>query len=129
MAFKKKIVVDGENNEEVKINVYGETTEDVTITVKEGDTDDTVNEEESKENSDEVILVSENLQNKIDEVTIVATKENTEPVVEKKVRIKMREDHKCHVGGEWYYLLKGKNYNVPENVRDILAYADLLLPL
>lgn len=51
------------------------------------------------------------------------------PTPEKRVRILMKEDHKCCIGGEWYYLLKGKYYNVPENVKNILMNADKLSPL
>lgn len=51
------------------------------------------------------------------------------PIPEKRVRVLMRENHKCCIGGEWYYLLKGKYYNVPENVKNILMNADKLSPL
>lgn len=51
------------------------------------------------------------------------------PVPEKKVKILMKDNHKCFIGGEWYYLMKDKHYNVPENVKDILMKADKLRPL
>lgn len=47
----------------------------------------------------------------------------------KMVRILMAENHKCFIGGEWYYLIKDKHYNVPENVKNILLKANILRPL
>lgn len=47
----------------------------------------------------------------------------------KMVKILMNENHKCCIGGEWYYLLKDKHYNVPENVKAILMRANKLRPL
>lgn len=62
------------------------------------------------------------------EVSIVEVEQpKVSPV--KMVKILMACDHKCYVGGEWYYLLKGKQYNVPENVKEILLKADKLKPL
>lgn len=93
--------------------------------------------------SDGVQLVSDTLETKLKgnlkrnsetvieedlgEVTIV--KEEPKVIPQKMVKILMREDHRCYVGGEWYYLLKGKHYNVPENVKSILLNADKLLPI
>lgn len=45
------------------------------------------------------------------------------------VRILMKEDHRCNIGGNWYCFTKGKHYNVPENVKNILMRANKLLPL
>ena len=47
----------------------------------------------------------------------------------KMTKILMACTHKCYVGGEWYYLLEGKQYNVPENVKEILLRANKLKPL
>lgn len=47
----------------------------------------------------------------------------------KMVKILMACDHKCFVGGEWYYLLKDKHYNVPENVKAVLMKNNILKPL
>lgn len=47
----------------------------------------------------------------------------------KMVKILMACDHKCCIGGEWYYLLKDKHYNVPENVKAVLMEANKLKPL
>ena len=48
---------------------------------------------------------------------------------EKMVKVKMKDRHKCCIGGEWYYLEEGKQYNVPENVKEVLIKANKLLPL
>ncbi len=95
----------------------------------------------SEQPEEEVVLVSKDLQEKVsevketepkeekeeDEVTLVAN--TTEPVKPKTVKILMKEDHKCYIGGEWYYLAKEKSYNVPENVKTILLEAGKLKPL
>lgn len=47
----------------------------------------------------------------------------------KMVKILMACDHKCCIGGEWYYLLKDKHYNVPENVKEVLMKNNKLKPL
>ena len=66
------------------------------------------------------------------EETPVVSVEETESVPAKKSkanRIKMRVDHNCYIGGEWYYLKKGQCYNVDDNVKSILDGAGLLAPL
>lgn len=47
----------------------------------------------------------------------------------KKVRVRVSANHRCYVGGEWYFFTKGEAYNVPENVKSILAEANLLAAL
>lgn len=68
---------------------------------------------------------------KEDKVEVEIVETNNEPVKKpvKMVKILMNDNHKCCVGGEWYYLLKDKHYNVPENVKDILLRANKLRPL
>lgn len=62
-----------------------------------------------------------------EEVKIEEVKSTKRP--EKMVKVKMKDRHKCCIGGEWYYLEQGKQYNVPENVKEVLMKADKLLPL
>jgi len=62
-----------------------------------------------------------------EEVKIEEVKSTKKP--EKMVKVKMKDRHKCCIGGEWYYLEQGKQYNVPENVKEVLMKADKLLPL
>ena len=61
------------------------------------------------------------------EVQVVVEEPKETPV--KMVKILMACDHKCCIGGEWYYLLKDKHYNVPENVKAVLMEANKLKPL
>ena len=61
------------------------------------------------------------------EVKVVVEQPSVNPV--KMVKILMACDHKCFIGGEWYYLLKDKHYNVPENVKEVLMNANKLKPL
>lgn len=61
------------------------------------------------------------------EISIVQSEPVVTPV--KMVKVLMKKDHKCCIGGEWYYLIKDKHYNVPDNVKDILLKADLLQPI
>lgn len=61
------------------------------------------------------------------DVEVITDNEDKKPT--KMVKILMKENHKCCIGGEWYYLLEGKHYNVPENVKEILNNAGKLLPL
>ena len=63
----------------------------------------------------------------LDEVQVVVEEPKQIPV--KMVKILMACDHKCFIGGEWYYLLKDKHYNVPENVKAVLMEANKLKPL
>lgn len=51
------------------------------------------------------------------------------PPPPKQVKIRAREAHSCVIGGTRYTFAKGEAYTVPENVRAVLAKADLLLPL
>ena len=61
------------------------------------------------------------------EVQVVVEEPKVTPV--KMVKILMACDHKCCIGGEWYYLLKDKHDNVPENVKAVLMEANKLKPL
>lgn len=62
-----------------------------------------------------------------EEVVLEVEEPKVAPV--KMVKILMNQDHKCFIGGEWYYLLKDKHYNVPENVKSILMRGNKLRPL
>lgn len=62
------------------------------------------------------------------DVQVVIEEQPVVPVT-KMVKVLMDCDHKCYVGGEWYYLLKDKHYNVPENVKEVLLKANKLRPL
>lgn len=63
------------------------------------------------------------------EKEVVIEQPKTVKKPEKMVKVKMKDRHKCCIGGEWYYLEEGKQYNVPENVKEVLIKANKLLPL
>lgn len=45
------------------------------------------------------------------------------------VKVRLKRNHSCVIGGERYNFEVGKQVSVPENVKAILMRADLLLPL
>ena len=49
--------------------------------------------------------------------------------IEKNVKVRLKAEHSCAIGGVRYNFEKGKQYNVPTNVKTILMQADLLMPL
>lgn len=85
---------------------------------------------------DEINIINPSLKNKLEtikeakkeeEVTLVKTEKKVDPV--KMVKVKLNCNHRCYIGGEWYTFQADKQYNVPENVKNILMGANLLLPL
>lgn len=116
MAVKKAT-----KNAESKVEIKDEV-------VKETETKETVTAEESAPTGEDsgTIVVDD----KKEEPTVSVQK--TEEVPTKKCkanRVKMRVDHTCFIGGEWYYLKAGVCYNVDDNVKSILDGAGLLAPL
>lgn len=82
--------------------------------------------------------VQEDIEILIEEEVTLKPKKEKEVIIEppkpvkkpeKMVKVKMKDRHKCCIGGEWYYLEEGKQYNVPENVKEVLMKANKLLPL
>ena len=49
--------------------------------------------------------------------------------VQKNVKVCTKVNHSCTIGGVAYHFIKGKQTNVPANVKAILLQADLLMPL
>lgn len=50
-------------------------------------------------------------------------------IPDKNVKIKLRVNHKCHIGADNYNFIAGKIYTVPQNVKRILQDAGLLSAL
>ena len=44
-------------------------------------------------------------------------------------KIKVKESHKCYIGGTFYIFEPGQVYTVNQNVKRILSNADLLAPM
>lgn len=61
------------------------------------------------------------------EVTFNETLEQKSAV--KNVKILPKEDHNCSIGGVRYYLRKGVQQSVPEEVKAVLLKSGLLMPL
>lgn len=53
----------------------------------------------------------------------------TKEIPDKNVKIKLRVNHKCHIGADNYNFIAGKIYTVPQNVKRILQDAGLLSAL
>ena len=68
--------------------------------------------------SDEDKKAEENSSADSSEVTVQSSVKN--------VKVKVKKDHSCCIGGTWYNLEAGKEINVPVNVKQILANAGLL---
>lgn len=86
------------------------------------------------ESVDEVVeVVSPKLKEKLNEIAkeeeVVTIVEQTKKAPTPMVKIKLVKDHRCSIGGEWYSFQAGKQYNVPEQVKNILLRANLLQPL
>ena len=77
----------------------------------------------------EVQIISGELETKLTSNLKKKVVEEPKVTPVKMVKILMACDHKCCIGGEWYYLLKDKHYNVPENVKAVLMEANKLKPL
>jgi hypothetical protein len=48
---------------------------------------------------------------------------------EKNVKIRVKTNHTCSIGGVVYHFEKGKQVTVPENVKKILMESNLLMPI
>lgn len=88
-------------------------TEEKTPVVEEDKTDE--NSQMEEENEPEVTITFDD-------------KESTTPA-QKNVKVCLKTKHSCAIGGVTYHFEKGKQYNVPVNVKSILMQADLLMPL
>lgn len=102
-------------------------------------TDETV-DETTDETVDTTAETTEDAEKKLDDLVMVTTEEGkaedetsadssddvTIQSAVKKVKVKVKKDHSCCIGGIWYNLVAGKETNVPEDVKRILASANLL---
>lgn len=80
----------------------------------------------------EEVLVVDEVEITEEEVTIeeeVVIEHEEVAVPEKRVKVLLADNHKCSVGGEWYYFQEGKVYSVPENVKIVLMRAGKLAPM
>ena len=79
----------------------------------------------TKEPTEDVVMVSDE-EKKAEENSSADSSEVTVQSSVKNVKVKVKKDHSCCIGGVWYNLEAGKEINVPANVKQILANAGLL---
>lgn len=92
---------------------------------------DTTAPEETTVNND---TVEEGVENTVDTVEdnveeVVANENIVQKSLVKNVKILPKCDHTCCIGGTRYFLKKGVQTNVPQEVKDILNKSGLLMPL
>jgi len=56
-------------------------------------------------------------------------KDSQKSSIEKNVKVCLKVNHSCNIGGVSYHFEKGKQVNVPSSVKTILMQAGLLMPL
>ena len=88
---------------------------------------DTVAPDEVKQEDTVIETPVETVEEKTDEVT--ANENIVQKPVVKNVKILPNCDHTCSIGGTRYFLKKGVQTNVPQEVKDILNKSGLLMPL
>lgn len=108
--------------------------EDVVTTEETVDetTDETVDTtaettEDTEKNLDDLVMVTDT-EEKAEDTTSADSSDDDVTIQSavKKVKVKVKKDHSCCIGGVWYNLVAGKETNVPEDVKRILASANLL---
>lgn len=98
----------------------------------------TVDDENTTGDSVEVVsdTKEESVENPVETVKTETTPDDVQvnlnvvqkPAV-KNVKILPKENHSCCIGGVRYFLKKGVQTNVPQEVKDILNKSGLLMPL
>lgn len=104
-------------------------TTDETVDETTDETVDTTAEttEDAEKKLDDLVMVTDTEEEKAeDETSADSSDDVTIQSAVKKVKVKVKKDHSCCIGGIWYNLVAGKETNVPEDVKRILASANLL---
>lgn len=104
-------------------------TTDETVDETTDETVDTTSEttEDAENKLDDLVMVTDTEEEKAeDETSADSSDDVTIQSAVKKVKVKVKKDHSCCIGGIWYNLVAGKETNVPEDVKQILANANLL---
>lgn len=130
--------IEVENVEVENVEVDVETEENnpsADETVKEDTQEDVQDSTQQEDNQEHDIEVEVSIEKEEDdqenevkvEVDQEAVKDKT--LKPKDVRVRVKRDHKCFIGGQLYDLKAGVCYNVPEFVKSVLLSADILSPL
>lgn len=104
-------------------------TTDETVDETTDETVDTTAEttEDAEKTLDDLVMVTDTEEEKAeDETSADSSDDVTIQSAVKKVKVKVKKGHSCCIGGIWYNLVAGKETNVPEDVKRILASANLL---
>lgn len=105
-------------------------TTDETVDETTDETVDTTAEttEDAEKKLDDLVLVTDTEEEKAEDETSADSSDDDVTIQSavKKVKVKVKKDHSCCIGGIWYNLVAGKETNVPEDVKQILANANLL---
>lgn len=102
---------------------------DETVDETTDETVDTTAEttEDAEKKLDDLVMVTDTEEEKAEDETSADSEDDvTIQSAVKKVKVKVKKDHSCCIGGVWYNLVAGKETNVPEDVKRILASANLL---
>lgn len=101
-------------------------TTDETVDTTEETTEETTEDTEKK--LDDLVMVTDTEEEKAEDETSADSSDDDVTIQSavKKVKVKVKKDHSCCIGGIWYNLVAGKETNVPEDVKRILASANLL---
>ena len=105
-------------------------TTDETVDETTDETVDTTAEttEDAENKLDDLVMVTDTEEEKAEDETSADSSDDDVTIQSavKKVKVKVKKDHSCCIGGIWYNLVAGKETNVPEDVKRILASANLL---
>ena len=105
-------------------------TTDETVDETTDETVDTTAEttEDAEKKLDDLVRVTDTEEEKAEDETSADSSDDDVTIQSavKKVKVKVKKDHSCCIGGIWYNLVAGKETNVPEDVKRILASANLL---
>lgn len=105
-------------------------TTDETVDETTDETVDTTTEttEDAEKKLDDLVMVTDTEEEKAEDETSADSSDDDVTIQSavKKVKVKVKKDHSCCIGGIWYNLVAGKETNVPEDVKRILASANLL---
>lgn len=105
-------------------------TTDETVDETTDETVDTTEEttEDAEKKLDDLVMVTDTEEEKAEDETSADSSDDDVTIQSavKKVNVKVKKDHSCCIGGIWYNLVAGKETNVPEDVKRILASANLL---
>lgn len=113
-----------EETEEVKVSKSAANLEDEEV--ENAPKNDSKQDEEHAEEKDAKVDPEEKEADVDPSVQVAIAQPETKKAQSAKVRVKPNQDIKTYIGDSWYNLKKGKQENVPANVKTILQNAGML---